>query len=76
MNTVETKLDIQEEVLTERPNKEIENYFKFFEDIIEICNNADDYVNMHYLNFNLYRKKFDSNDLKFFNELRNKYLLH
>lgn len=76
MITVEAKFDLEEEVLTDRPNKEYEIYFKFFDDIIEICNNADDYANMHYLNYKLYRGKFDSTDIQLFNQLRYKYLLH
>lgn len=57
------------------PNRELEKYFQNFDDIIELCNSAEDYMNMHYLGYNLHRKKFDSNDLKIFQDLKKKYLL-
>lgn len=56
------------------PNQPYEKYFGILEDLIELFNNSDDYANLYYLNYKLYRTKFDANDVKTFNELKRKYI--
>lgn len=74
MSTVYSYPETEVVDLKLHPNQPYEKYFNLLENLIELFNNSDDYANLYYLNYKLYRKKFDSNDIKTFNELKNKYL--
>jgi hypothetical protein len=77
---METLLDkyreqkIQEFESLTKQDLELEKCLELLENIIEIDADPDDYANLHYLNYNLSRKKFDQEDIKVFNKLKAKYL--
>lgn len=60
----------------DHPNFEAEKYFEALENLITLEGNSDDYANLSYLSFNLYRQKFNTYEMNLLNQLKSKYLLY
>lgn len=58
----------------DHPNFALEESFASLENLISIENSSDDYANLSYLSYNLYRTKFNNYEMNLFNQLKSKYL--
>lgn len=58
----------------DHPNFELEKYFEALENLVTLEGNSDDYANLSYLNFNLFKQKFNDYESSLFDHLKNKYL--
>lgn len=58
----------------DHPNFDVEKYFEVFENLITLEGNSDEYANMSYLSYILFKQKFNKYEMNLFNHLKYKYL--
>lgn len=58
----------------DHPNFELEKYFEALENLITLEGNSDDYANLSYLSYALFKQEFNDYEINLFNYLKNKYL--
>jgi hypothetical protein len=54
----------------DHPNFEHEKYFEALENLVTLEGNSDDYANLSYLSFNLFKQKFNDYESNLFDHLK------